>query len=328
MSEAPVYEIYGLRVRSEIPLPARVTENGQPENITVVRGEPRPVPAEPGPGKTIASFSFGNSIGFTYSETEVGFLLRHNSLCDFFVSRDLRYIEARPDPAASSEMVGLLLGGGVLAFWLLLTGDCVLHASAVELDGLAFGFIGGSGAGKSTVAAIACAGGGRLFTDDVLRVAFRGEEPFVFPGPIEIPLRPSAASLAEHFAVKSERPAADGRIAVHPRISAASFLPLRALFMPAPSRSADRIRIKRLGAQEAAVGLCLNPRILGWKEPAGIEEQFRSCAHIARTVPIYRLEVPWGPPFDSDLPNALVATVNEITGCPEGAGYDLAAAAR
>lgn len=328
MSQAPVYEIYGLRVRSEILLPARVNQDGRPENITVVCGEPRPVPAEPGPGKAIASFSFGNSIGFTYSETEAGFLLRHNSLCDFAVSRDLRYIEACPDPAASSEMVGLLLGGGVLAFWLLLTGDCVLHASAVELDGLAFGFVGGSGAGKSTVAAIACAGGGSLLTDDVLRVDFRGEDAFVFPGPVEIPLRPSATSLAEHFAVKSERPAADGRIAVHPRISTASLLPLRALFMPAPSRSANRIRIERLGAQEATVGLCVNPRILGWKEPVGVEEQFRNCARIARTVPTYRLEVPWGPPFDSDLPTALTTTMNEITACAEGAGHDLTAAAR
>jgi hypothetical protein len=49
-----------------------------------------------------------------------------------------------------------------------LRGRQLFHASAIELSGRAFAFVGMSGAGKSSVAAHAVARGARLVTDDVL----------------------------------------------------------------------------------------------------------------------------------------------------------------
>ena len=73
------------------------------------------------------------------------------------------------DPDADDGVPSLFLGGA-LAAAVALRGACVLHASAVQTENLVIAFVGSSGMGKTTVAALCCASGARLVTDDVLRV--------------------------------------------------------------------------------------------------------------------------------------------------------------
>ncbi len=67
-------------------------------------------------------------------------------------------------------MGGVLVGGTVLSYLLMLRAETVLHASAVDVGGRAVGFVGSSGMGKTTLATLMCRDGGLLVTDDVLRL--------------------------------------------------------------------------------------------------------------------------------------------------------------
>ena len=74
----------------------------------------------------------------------------------------------------ASALLSLPLLGPVLAVWMHLQGDLVLHASAVSINGRVFAFIGDKGAGKSTLAAALVRFGARLVTDDLLRLRWNG----------------------------------------------------------------------------------------------------------------------------------------------------------
>jgi len=73
-------------------------------------------------------------------------------------------------PGADLGLVTVLTAGALLAVHLRLRGELVLPASAVQLGGAALAFVRASGMGKSTLAALLCASGHGLVTDDVLRV--------------------------------------------------------------------------------------------------------------------------------------------------------------
>ncbi|MGK2856589.1 MAG: hypothetical protein ACSLFQ_05225 [Thermoanaerobaculia bacterium] len=66
---------------------------------------------------------------------------------------------------------------------LALTGELVLHAAVIGLDGSSLAFAGPSGAGKSTLAAyLSHLRGGDLLADDGALVEWREDAPFVTPG--------------------------------------------------------------------------------------------------------------------------------------------------
>ena len=70
----------------------------------------------------------------------------------------------------------------VLPFAALLHGLEVLHASAVTVDGRAVGFLGHSGAGKTSVAFAMCRLGAGFLADDVLAVERRDGRLVAHPG--------------------------------------------------------------------------------------------------------------------------------------------------
>jgi hypothetical protein len=72
------------------------------------------------------------------------------------------------DGTYSDRYLDHLLGDHVVPRRLSLRGEHVLHATAVEFDGVAVAFLGVSTAGKSTLAAASVNAGGRLLADDTL----------------------------------------------------------------------------------------------------------------------------------------------------------------
>lgn len=70
------------------------------------------------------------------------------------------------------ELVIYPLMGMVMGLILQLRGNLVMHANAVEVDGLAVGFMGDKGAGKSTTSAAFISNGFKLITDDVMPINF------------------------------------------------------------------------------------------------------------------------------------------------------------
>ena len=75
-----------------------------------------------------------------------------------------------------------LLFAQVLPLAATLQGLELLHASAVELEGQALGFVAPSGTGKTSVAAHVVAAAWNLLTDDVLAVEADAAERLVTPG--------------------------------------------------------------------------------------------------------------------------------------------------
>lgn len=112
---------------------------------------------------------------------------------------------------------------------------CTLHASAVEVDEGVIAIVGRSGQGKSTLAAMLCAAGAKLITDDALRVVADDDGVCCFSGTSTLRLRPGAADLARAFAPGTAHSTADGRIGVDAEPPSLERLPLVGVLLPIPS---------------------------------------------------------------------------------------------
>jgi hypothetical protein len=101
-------------------------------------------------------------------------------------SGDGTRVEVRWRGDVAPEDVGVLVVTSVLPAILVLQGVPLLHGCAIATDGGAIVVLGGSGAGKSTVAAAAVASGRALLSDDVCALAARDDGVHVQPGPAQL----------------------------------------------------------------------------------------------------------------------------------------------
>ena len=163
------YWLHGLEIRSEIQLPEPRTAVDSPD-LEILREPSTSIPDESPPGTPVADFEIHSRQWYVATAGDDGFIIRFPGIADFLIDAELSTIRCRPDPKTEEGLLPLLSSGTVLSFLLSLRGECVLHASAVEEGGRAIAVAGVSGAGKSTCAALLCASGARLVTDDVLRV--------------------------------------------------------------------------------------------------------------------------------------------------------------
>jgi len=296
------FDLYGLRIRSEIGLGTPTSRRG-PVDITVRWGKTFAYAIPPSTTPPLATLSLGNRTGYTHVRGGSGYTLHFHDLCCLCVAADRSSIRVHLAPGANRDIVPLVLGGNALAFLLTLRGECVLHASAVELSGTAVAFLGGSGNGKSTLAALLCDGRARPVTDDLLRVT---SETVIrcYRGPPEIRLRPNAAAIAQRFPDWGQ-PSADGRVVVRPSQrpprERAGLPRLGAIIIPHPSRTCRRLTLRRLGAAEALYALLCHPRVGGLRDAELQRHHFQHSTRLVHRVPVYDAHIPWGPPFDPDL---------------------------
>ena len=82
-------------------------------------------------------------------------------------------------------------------------------------------------------------------------------------------------------------------------------MPLHAVVLPRPRRDGQPLQITRLTGARAVTALARCPRILPWTHANNLRDQFEWFGAIARTVPVYEAELPWGPPFDPAIADAL-----------------------
>ena len=102
--------------------------------------------------------------GYTLTDTGIGYALSFHQTCEFWIDYDLRSVRVHLFADVHPDMAALFFVGNVIAWLLTLAGECVLHASAIEIGNSAIAFAGGSGMGKSTLAALLCANGARFIT--------------------------------------------------------------------------------------------------------------------------------------------------------------------
>lgn len=297
------YELHGLRVCSEVPLAERVAAHGG-HDVDVRWGDQVAIPASPPTGRILA-LRDPDVGGCTIVRTPIGHVIRFSNECDFRIAADGRSIVVDIAPGFDRRLVSILLTGNVLASLLGLRGECVLHASAVRRDGWTLAILGASGIGKSTLAAVFCASGAELVSDDVLRIESNGNPPRCFTGTAQLRLRPNAAELADLFPPEARETTADGRIGLTPTQAKAGTFELDAVVIPRPAPRSRTLRVHRLPQMAALVSLLSFPRVLGWQDSSPIRRHFNVCADMAERVPILKATIPWGPPFSPDLADAL-----------------------
>ena len=113
----------------------------------------------------------------------------------------------------------------------------------------------------------------------------------------EIRLREHCADLTANFPGALTRRTPDRRLAVSVKGAESERTALTALVVPQPSRECRRIQIVRLSRVEALYALARYARVTGWCAPEYISQQFTRFGVIALQVPVYQVEIPWGPPF-------------------------------
>lgn len=316
------YQVHGLVVHSEVGLHALSADQapvvdptsnppgpgGRPSgtapagpDLRIAWGAATPVTDDPPAGATVAALAVAGRPYFTAVRRPDGtHLLRAHRLCDFVVDVDERTIVCQPDPQVDGALVPVLLGGTVTAFYLGLAGRPVLHGAAVASGASAVAFVGHSGAGKSTVAAMACAAGAGLVSDDVLHLDLAPDVRCLGRS-AELRLKEAALSVLDGLdPAPAVRPTADGKLAVSFPPAPPGDLGLARIAIPRPSRTSSEVEVRYLAPVDAALELSRYPRILGWVAPEVMAAQFDTAVSLCRRVAVCEVVVPWGPPFPAE----------------------------
>lgn len=306
MSQTPArYRLYGLSIRSDVPLPARrrLDDTG-PVDLTVTRASARPIPDEPPDGRVLLDLEGDRHFYTGVVDDDGHHVLRFYGSCDIVVGPDLSTITIRPHTEVDPDFINVLLVGTLLAFVLTLRGHLVLHASAVQIGSDALAFVGASGMGKSTMATLVSADGAPLITDDVLRVDLDVDgPPRCHLGATEARIRKAADELASRFeSPPDRRVTGDQRHALELPASMSDGLPLARIVIPAPNPDpAAEVRVSRLPGTDALLAMLSFPRLLGWRDPDVLARHVHQLGEVVDRVPVYVAELPWGPPFQPDV---------------------------
>jgi hypothetical protein len=302
-----VYELHGLRILSEIPLGDPLGDGDVSHDLAVSWQHDGAIADGP-ERRLLAEGTLGPVPRYRHVETATGFRLAFREVCQVWVTPDFSSLSVRLEPGVDPGLIPDFLEGDVLALLLLLAGESLLHASSVSIEGRAVAFIGESCVGKSTLATLCCAAGAEFLSDDVLRLIPDGPDFRCLGGRGEVRLRPGAASLAESFRERPCRTTADRRLALRLREGPAPSARLAAIVVPVQI-PAGPIRIERLKPLDAWIAALGAPRILGLRDPDLRRTQFEMVSHLAQRVPVFRAEVPAGPPFASSFGADLIAAL-------------------
>jgi len=294
---------------------------GSPD-VEIVEGEVREVPYARPSTDIIAERISSGFAWYTFAWLDGDVIARVYRLADFHIDKAHKRVTTYRGKETDPGIVPILLAGTVAAYLLSVGDRLVLHASAVEVHGEAIAFVGYSGQGKTTMATILCAAGYPLVTDDLLPV-----DPLTYdvvtctPVTTELRMRPAAEDLLGRFSSQvAHRRTADERWAIAPSTTSARQLPLGAVVIPIPDRDADAVSGRVLSPAEAALTLARYQRIEGWVHPVKMRSQFDLISRVADSTPILEVNVPWGPPFASELAAQVIATIEGLRGGPSGDG--------
>lgn len=309
--------LYGLTVAADHSLRQYRCGGDDVPDVVVRIGDPVPATTERPVGQVLLDFEKAHGAGYLAVRRPDGrYLLRFDGSAEFQISADLRLVTAHPVIGAADGIATVLTTGGMLAFQLYLRGLLVLHASAVDVGGASVAFTGHQGMGKSTMAAVLCAAGARLITDDVLRVDFNRAgpaEPVARLGATGVRLRKGADTLAAGFGAAGCRTeaSADGRQVLQLSDDADDRLPLRALVVPFPDRAGGPLRVRRLDRKRALLVMLGLPRLPGWVDESVLSRQFDQLAALVSRVPVITATVPWGPPFAQEMAGKLLDLIGD-----------------
>jgi hypothetical protein len=190
-----------------------------------------------------------------------------------------------------------LLFAQVLPLAAALLGRVLFHASAVAVDGGAFGFSGHAGAGKSSVAAHLVARGASLVTDDILALELSEDGVLAHPGASLTGIDPhelgamtaeGRALLGAHLG-KSDKTYVAAPIVRGP-------LPLRGLYFLTRNGG----RSIEIGPADSTPARLLGSGFISYlRSPRHLVHHLDACARVADVVPTLRVSIPASAPATS-----------------------------
>lgn len=288
------YRIHGLTIASPFSLGHRaLTASPVDMEVTVANALSDDYAGDEDPGRMVASDGNDRLRFALYDRGERGLLVRFHHWLDVEISPDQRILSCRLVKGRDPAILPMFVPGAVLAGLMLMRGWCVLHASAVERDGVAVALIGASGAGKSTLSALACMGGAALVADDVLRVDVEGA-PTCYRGSAELRLRPGVSPVT---CLDAATPRSfDDRYLWAPRPTDLDRLRLGSLILPTLLPPGHPITLTRLDPRAALLAVLGCPRMPNWADRDTQAAHFGALAALVEQVPAYRLDAPRGIP--------------------------------
>ena len=297
-SHLPAYQLYGVQVRSSIPLACPVDTTPGLSDVSLHEAPP-------------AYFAHIVRQHQEESVTKDWFhrmalpdgsdYLRWTGLFEFLVSPDGKRIAYHALEHASQETFQTYLVSQALSFALLKQGIEPLHATVVVIHGQAVAFLGHPGYGKSSLGAACLQAGHAILTDDLLVTSHANQQQatvMAHPGPPRLKLFPKVAVKV----LGGNRPGtkmnpgtrklilqlADGEYC-------ATAVPLKvmyALHPPTGRHSLTRVISRTLSKRQACLKLIANTYNTIIADPARLARQFAWAARLANAVPVKSLSYP------------------------------------
>ena len=292
------YRVYGQRLCSNVPLLESSRDTFTKRDIVFRYFPPEGTRVlEHGDTRLLTRGNTDFGCFLSLCDTDQGFLVSWEGLCDYLVSGDGRQIQCQPCSNIDIGWTLNILYTAVLSFALQIRGVSNFHASAVALPGGAAGFMGDPGSGKSTLAAAFAMEGYPFLTDDILALNEDSGQYSAYPGILNVSL--SSQSLDSLFGPMGGPPriSENGRkqrLAVQDlRIPfSREPIPLKALFALDRGGSAQKVQIKSLPRAEALRCLLDNTNCLPLLPQEHLRRHMAFAARLTDSVPVYRLGYP------------------------------------
>jgi hypothetical protein len=307
MSRASDYQVFGLRIRSEIRLPELFPASGAGDpDVTIRCGSI--------PGGATAKHIEGDGDSL---------ILNISDVARFRIDGG-RNILVDPAPGVPERNIRLFLLGSTFGALLHQRGLLPLHSNAIELDGRAVAFMGESGAGKSTLAAWFHDRGHRIVADDVCVVRFLADGRAVtVPGLPRLRLWQEALEATGREAGNFQRSYVGDDdwnkfdVPITRQTAASAELGLSAIYVLEQGNAFEIRRIEGLAAAEAIFAHTYRGAYVSAVK--GEHSHWSACMRLIRNTPVYCLTRRWGLDNMEEqgrrlLDHAKAATANSASG--------------
>jgi hypothetical protein len=297
-----LHTLYGLTLASDYQFKNRfVKGSGKPEiHFRVVDTPPIPddwTSIEP-VYRSGSVLEDGEPLQVIYRTGECD-IVRFTRTVDFYLFDD--HIDACVQDPGYEFLVEILFLGEVLSLWLEKQGIPAIHASAVQTDAGAAGFLSTNKGGKSTLAASLVQLGNPLLTDDIMPVEEYNGTFFCRPGYPCMRMWPDEARffLGRHDDLEIVHPWFDKRRVPVGEEGFGTFCntkqPIKALYLPRRLESSDDILIEPVPPRDALIELVRNSFSISIVEALGLEVQrMMFFSRMVVQVPMRRLSYPSG----------------------------------
>lgn len=288
------YQLYGISIRSEIPLTFPETPAADHADVTFSAASRRWFDEQtadlPNLGRPDDWFE-------RRRRADGADFLHFPNLFEFMVSPDGRSIAFAQLEQSTAWSFETYLLGHVLSYALVKQRLEPLHATTVVIDSAAVAFLGSSGQGKSTLAAAFVAAGHQVLTDDLLVIREVDGALCGLPGPPRLKLFPAAAERFLPKQAASTRmnpetakliiPLARGQVTVAPT-PIHTFVALEGC-----EEGPSRIHLSALSGRESVLQLLrssFNTRLV---TPERLRRQLLVARDWAARIGVRRIEYPW-----------------------------------